>query len=283
MFGYSRDGYYKQAKRKAAESKKEELVVGKVKEKRKILPRIGTRKLYHLLKEEFAEEEVKVGRDKLFKMLKEQNMLIKKKHSYKVTTNSRHWMKKYPNLLKEGGTDNYCQIWVSDITYIRTDKGFCYLSLITEARSRKIIGYDVSNSLNNDGALRALRQALKSRNKALKTVHHSDRGYQYCSKEYVGLLREAGIDISMTENSDPYENALAERMNRTIKEEFLLAEKFKDMDIVLSIIKESVRLYNEERPHLSLGMKTPEMEYKKRITSVGLRPPEVILTNYFNN
>ena len=247
------------------------------------MPRIGTRKLYYLLKDEFTKEGIKVGRDKLFKMLKEQNMLIKKKRSYIQTTNSRHWMKKHPNMLKDEKSAKYDQIWVSDITYIRTEEGFCFLAMITEARTRKIVGYDVSRSLSNDGVIRALKQALKSRNKTLKTVHHSDRGFQYCSKEYVSLLIEAGIEISMTENSDPYENALAERMNRTIKEEFLLAEKFKNMDIVSAIIRESVRLYNEKRPHLSLGMNTPEMEYAKRITSVGLRPPEVILTNYFNN
>lgn len=283
MFGYSRDAYYKAAKREAEKGTKKEEVIKLVQRIRKKLPKIGTRKLHHLLKDELRGRSIKVGRDKIFDILRESNLLVKKKKRYVQTTNSKHWLRKYPNRAKEVKINRPEELWVSDITYVSTDDGFCYLTMITDAYSRKVMGYDVSNNLTNEGTINALNMAIKNREYRGKLLHHSDRGLQYCSKEYVELLNKNEIEISMTEKSDPYENALAERMNRTIKEEFLLVEKFKNIDIARATINESVKLYNKIRPHLSCGMLTPEEMHKKQLTSVGLRPPEVNLNNHFNN
>ena len=222
------------------------------------MPRLGTRKLYWLLKRKFKSEGLKVGRDKLFEILRKNKMLITKKRKYVQTTNSKHWLKKYPNLTVGIKVSRPEQIWVSDITYIAMEKGFCYLSLITDAYSRRIMGYDISNSLSTAGSLRALEMALRSKKYSGSLLHHSDRGLQYCSNEYTGLLRKNKIEISMTERSDPYENALAERMNRTIKEEFLLTEKFKDISLAEKTVKETVKIYNSKRPHMSCSMLTPD-------------------------
>jgi transposase InsO family protein len=221
------------------------------------MPRIGTRKLHCLLQGDFRESGIKLGRDGLFEVLRENHLLQKPKKHYIQTTNSKHMFRKYPNLVREIKVDRTEQVWVSDITYVRTEQGFCYLSMITDAYSRKIVGSAVSSSLSTEVCSRALEEALKSRKSTNKLIHHSDRGIQYCSKEYVGLLERNGIEISMTENGDPYENALAERMNRTIKEEFFGEGKFNDQWILGLVARDSIEIYNQERPHLSLGMKTP--------------------------
>ena len=224
---------------------------------RKRMPKIGTRKLYAVLQEQFAQTGIKVGRDGLFEVLRANQLLLKPKKRYIQTTNSKHWFHKYPNLIKGKQVERKEQVWVSDITYVRTEQGFCYLSMITDAYSRKIVGSAVSNSLSTELCSRALAEALRGRNTIEKLIHHSDRGIQYCSKEYVGMLEDNGIEISMTENGDPYENALAERMNRTIKEEFFGDGKFNDLRVLEMVAKESLVIYNQERPHLSLGMQTP--------------------------
>ncbi len=229
------------------------------------MPRIGTRKLYYILTDELKQEGIKLGRDKMFEILSKNNMLIKNRRRYVQTTNSKHWLKKYPNLIKGIEIDRPEKLWVSDITYIRTDDGFCYLTMITDAYSRKIVGYNISKSLGSEAALQALQMAIKDRKSSQELIHHSDRGLQYCSKEYVELLKRQKIRISMTEQSDPYENALAERMNRTIKEEFLLIEKFRDYQILEKTVAESVKIYNTERPHLSCGMQYPADVHDKRI------------------
>ena len=170
------------------------------------MPRIGTRKLYYLIKDDLQAMNIKLGRDVLFNFLRAEHLLIKPKRSYVKTTNSKHWMKKYPNLTKDIVITKPEQLWVSDITYIQTDSGHNYLSLITDAYSKKIMGYELLDNLTTAGPLKALESALKSRKYNHKLIHHSDRGLQYCSSEYVQKLRENEIEISMTENGDLYEN-----------------------------------------------------------------------------
>jgi putative transposase len=239
------------------EKEESERVIEMIKRIRKRMPRIGTRKMYHILKEEFEGKGIKIGRDKLFKILRKNHLLVTKRRRYIQTTNSKHWLKKYPNLIKGVEIDRPEKLWVSDITYIRTDDGFCYLTMITDGYSRKVVGYNTSKSLGTEGAIKALKMAIKNRQGKGELIHHSDRGLQYCSKEYVELLEKHQIRISMTEGSDPYENALAERMNRTIKEEFLVIEKFRDYQVLQKTVAESIDIYNMERPHLSCGMQYP--------------------------
>ena len=232
------------------------------------MPKLGTRKLYSLMARELQEEQIKVGRDKLFEILKKNALLQKKKRRYVRTTNSQHWLKKYPNIIKGIIINRSEQVWVSDITYIRTDEGYCYLSMITDAYSRKIMGSCLSKTLSAEGCLSALEEALGQRISESPLIHHSDRGLQYCSKEYVEKLRSNNIGISMTENSDPYENALAERMNKTMKEEFLCLESFRTFEIAKKVVSESINIYNEERPHLSWQMMKPAEVHSKIVNPI---------------
>lgn len=273
--GYSRQYYYKQEKDAAREESKKEKVKHFVDQQRKLLPRLGTRKLHYLIKDQLATSQLKFGRDKLFDLLREYGLLIKPQRRYIQTTMSKHWMKKWPNLVKGKVINEPDQVWVSDITYIKTEEGNCYLNMITDAFSRKIVGYAADHTMETESMINALKMAASERiNGEVKTIHHSDRGLQYCSKEYVELTGENNIQLSMTENSDPYENALAERMNRTIKEEFGLNRKLKSRQQVYDLIKESIVLYNQKRPHLALNMKTPDEVYNKKKS----RLPEAIGT-----
>jgi len=265
LFGLSRQSYYKREKLKIRSKEESEEVIEMVSQIRKRMPRIGTRKIYYLLKREFGVKGIKVGRDKLFKILRKNRLLITRRKRYIQTTNSKHWLKKYPNLIKGLAIDRSERLWVSDITYIRTDEGFCYLTMITDAYSRKIVGYTTSKTLGTEGTIEALKMAIKNKGSQGELIHHSDRGLQYCSREYVELLEKNQIRISMTEGSDPYENALAERMNRTIKEEFLLTGKIRDYELVEKTVTESVNIYNTERPHLSCAMQYPADVHKETI------------------
>lgn len=229
-------------------------------DQRKQLPRLGVRKLYHQIKSEFQELGLSIGRDKLFSILRDYDMLIKPKRRYIQTTISRHWLRKYPNLVKGLTIDRPEQVWVSDITYIKTEEGNCYLNMVTDAYSRKIMGYCIADSMDTEAMIKAFEMGLKNRKYPDQPlIHHSDRGLQYCSKEYIALSKDNKIITSMTEQSDPYENALAERMNRTLKEEFGLGSKLKSKQQAYSLTQEAIALYNNLRPHLSLKMKTPEM------------------------
>lgn len=232
------------------------------------MPRIGTRKLYYLIKDELINQNIKLGRDVLFNFLRAEHLLIKPKRSYVKTTNSKHWMKKYPNLIKEMEVTKPEQLWVSDITYIQTNGGHNYLSLITDAYSKKIMGYDLLDNLTTAGPLKALELALKSRKYKHDLVHHSDRGLQYCSAEYVNKLNENHVKISMTENGDPYENAIAERINGILKHEFLIKDGFKNHLEAVDVIKESIEIYNYERPHLSCEMLTPSQTHLQQTISI---------------
>ena len=267
MFGKSRQAYYQYEKSLLREELNKDLVVDLVLEERHFQPRIGVRKLHHLLGEAFQEYGLKVGRDKLFEILRENDLLVEPGKRYTVTTNSRHWLKKYNNLITGTTVERPDQVWVSDITYLRLVNGFCYLSLITDLYSHKIVGWHCSESLETDGCIKALEMALKGRrNQSLPLTHHSDRGMQYCSNAYTSLLREQGIAISMGEVGNPYENAVAERVNGILKTEFMLSETFQDVRLARMQAGEAVRIYNERRPHGSCQMMTPVQAYGQKGT-----------------
>ena len=232
---------------------------------RKLLPRLGTRKIYHLIRPGLEALGLKVGRDKLFDWMREYGLLVKPRKRYVQTTMSKHWMRKYPNLVRDMDITSPEQVWVSDITYIATEEGNCYLNMVTDAYSRKIVGYTLDDNMEAANMVAALKMALLGKRSGNCTIHHSDRGTQYCSREYVGTAEASGIRMSMTEQSDPYENALAERMNRTIKEEFGLDGRVKTRQQAREVVKEAVELYNERRPHLSLQMNTPSRVHQTKI------------------
>ena len=229
------------------------------------MPRLGTRKIYHLIKERLDLRGIKFGRDKLFNLLREYDLLIKPPRRYIQTTMSKHWLRKWPNIVKNITIQEPDQVWVSDITYIKTEQGNCYLNMITDAYSRKIVGYALDDNMEAESMINALKMANAQKvNFRIQTIHHSDRGLQYCSKEYAHLTEKNNIKLSMTENSDPYENALAERMNRTIKEEFGMNRPLASKEQLKELLKESIDLYNKRRPHLALKMKTPNEVYQKK-------------------
>ncbi len=245
---------------------KQEAVKQLVDRERKLLPRVGTRKLHYLIQKDLVHQELKCGRDKLFTLMKHYGLQIKPRRRYTQTTMSKHWLRKWPNIIKDKKVQHPDEVWVSDITYIKTQQGNCYLNMITDAYSRKIIGFAVDDTMETESMIGALKMATQQRqNHQVPTIHHSDRGLQYCSKDYELLTRKNNIRLSMTENGDPYENALAERMNRTIKEEFGMDKILKGKEQVKQLVAESVFLYNNKRPHLALKMKTPEQVYQTKI------------------
>jgi len=229
---------------------------------RQSMPRIGTRKLYHLLSDKL--QLIKIGRDKFFDILRANHLLIQPKRSYHITTNSHHRFRKHKNQLLDLQINKPEQVWVSDITYIGKREKPCYLSLITDAYSKKIVGYNVSDNLNTESSLVALKLAIKQRkNDEIPLIHHSDRGLQYCANEYQKVLSKHRIIPSMTQNSDPYENAVAERINGILKQEFYIDRYNKELPIMKQIIKETVMIYNEKRPHLSNHMLTPNQMHQQ--------------------
>lgn len=264
LLGFSRQAFYKQKVDRQKRLKEllevRELVMGI----RNRMPRIGTRKLLYLLEDDLRKSNIKMGRDVFFDFLRAEHLLIKPKRSYIKTTNSKHWMKKYPNLVEGQLIQRPEQVWVSDITYIKANDKHQYLSLVTDAYSKKIMGYELNPDLSVEGPLKALHMALKNRKyPTLKLIHHSDRGLQYCSADYVEKLKSNKIQISMTQNGDPYENAVAERINGILKYEFLLIDGFRDHLEAVSTINDSIKIYNQERPHLSCAMLTPEQAHKQ--------------------
>jgi len=263
--GYSRQYFYKHCKEqglKAAEAAQVKKLVDK---ERKVLSRLGGRKLHHQIKDSLKAQGIKFGRDKLFALLRKNGMLIQPKRRYIQTTMSKHWLRKYPNLIKDIVVKRPDEIWVSDITYLKTDEGNCYLNMVTDAYSRKIMGYAIADNMEAAQMKQAFQMAVKNREGAdHPLIHHSDRGLQYCSAEYTSIADKHQIKMSMTENSDPYENALAERMNRTLKEEFGLGNVLKSKLQAKILAQEAIYLYNNYRPHLSLKMKTPQSVYKQK-------------------
>lgn len=226
---------------------------------RRLQPAIGGRKLYVLLQPFLFEHGIKTGRDALFDLLAAHRLLIRKRKRRVTTTQSFHWLRKYPNRIRDIAALQPNHIWVSDITYCPTDAGFAYISFITDAYSRKVVGYHVADTLEAIHTMEALQMAISQASAPLAgLIHHSDRGVQYCSAEYVKLLHVNHITISMTENGDPLENALAERVNGIIKQEFLSHYTFKQPSEVREILRQSIHTYNTQRPHMSCNMLTPE-------------------------
>ena len=226
---------------------------------RREIPGLGTHKLHHLLGSSFRASDIKMGRDKLHKLLASHNQLVKRKRMVPRTTHSDHRLKKYPNLFKDIEITRTESAWVCDLTYICVGHDFNYLSLITDAHSRKIVGYCLHPFLSAEGCLKALDMAIEHRTKKDEPlVHHSDRGTQYCSFQYVNKLRHAGIMISMTDNGDPYENAMAERVNGILKADFRLNRVFKSHAEALLAVNLAIDNYNKVRPHMSCGYLTPD-------------------------
>lgn len=228
---------------------------------RAVMPRLGTRKAYHILGAPL--QALHVGRDKLFRILKANDMLIKPKRNYRITTDSHHRFRKHGNLIENMPLVQPEQVWVSDITYIGGRDRNCYLALVTDAYSKKIMGYDVSSSLATDGSLRALNMAIKQRKYKRSLIHHSDRGLQYCSNHYQAMLQKKKIKPSMTESYDPYANAIAERVNGILKQEFLLEEHHVNIQTMKSLVEDAIHIYNTKRPHWSCYMKTPEQMHQQ--------------------
>ncbi len=263
LFGKTRHAYYDRQWRVSDQGLKDEIVLQNVLSIRKELPRLGTVKLHMKLKDVLESHEIKIGRDYLFDLMRDHNLQIRMRKRNTVTTDSRHWMHKYANLVKGLEVHRPEQLWVSDITYIRLRDKWGYLSLVTDAYSRQIMGFSFRTDLSAKGCVDALEMALKSRlypNSAL--IHHSDRGSQYCSKAYVDILMDEKMAISMTENGDPYENALAERVNRTIKSEFELYSSRKGLKETTNKIRASIKAYNGSRPHSSIDFLTPEQAHQ---------------------
>ena len=268
MFGISRQVYYRSKKRRIRKQDLSAEIIGLVMDVRMKMPRIGARKLYHILKESL--EALSVGRDKLFQILKANHLLVKPKRSYHITTNSHHRFRKHKDLTIDMKVSRPEQLWVSDITYLGNRKQPCYLALVTDAYSKKIVGYDVSNSLSMEGSLRALKMAISKRiYKKDMLIHHSDRGLQYCCDEYQQTLIKNNINCSMTESYDPYRNAVAERVNGILKQEFIVIREGVKLSEMKKMVSESVNIYNNIRPHHACFMNTPK--YMHRQSKIEIR------------
>ena len=261
LFGRSRQAYYQRNKYNYKEEVKEELLLQLVNKERVLMPKIGGRKLLEQIQPRLPTE-LSIGRDSFFNFLRRHGLLVGKRRRRVKTTFSNHWLHKYPNLIKELVPIRANQLWVSDITYVETSTGFVYLSLITDAYSRKIIGWAIGETLEAKYTIEALRMALKQVPKGTEgLIHHSDRGVQYCCGEYVKILKKNHVQISMTENGDPRENAIAERVNGILKDEWLNQMKLSSIEDAIRELKRIVQIYNTCRPHSSLDMKTPEFAH----------------------
>ena len=267
LLGVTRQAVYQREKRTERRSAELAPVKGLVMDLRRFMPRVGGRKLYFMLKPTLEERGIKLGRDGFFDYLRDHRLLVQPVKRYTKTTHSKHWMRKHPNRLEGTEINRAEQAFVSDITYVETEEGVHYLSLVTDAYSRKIMGYEVSEDMRAESVVKALRLATRQRKTHRSLIHHSDRGLQYCSAIYQQELNRHGMTPSMTDGYDCYQNALAERVNGILKQEFLLY-KCRTMQDLKSLVQESVDIYNRLRPHLSLGMKTPEQVHEKATSMV---------------
>jgi transposase InsO family protein len=261
-FKYTRSAYYKSLKCHEKNSFSEELILDLVQEERRLQPRIGGKKLYFMLNSDIHDIYPHFGRDKFFRFLGKHDLLVERKRQYCKTTNSWHHFHKYGNIIKDLDISRPNQVWASDITYLRTENGFVYLSLLTDMYSRKIVGWSLSASLAVEGSIQALKKSLRQNPLKKALVHHSDRGIQYCCKDYVKILNKNKIKISMTEENHCYENAMAERVNGILKDEYLLDRTFKDFKHAEKSCQEAIKLYNTRRPHWALKFKTPEQVHQ---------------------
>ena len=268
--GISRQAHYKGVACERRRKEQHTTVVAMVRDQRRNQPRIGTRKLHHMLHEPLQRQGIKIGRDAMFDVLRDASMLVPALRAFHKTTNSRHFYRRHPNLLKDGPAKvvpTGCeQVWVADVTYLRTQEKMVYVSLITDAYSRKIMGWHVHDGLGTDQVSKAFKMALRQRQTSQPLVHHSDRGIQYCSAEYQRIHARHRIACSMTDGYDCYQNALAERINGILKMEYLLQTPA-DLQQAKRMVRESVRLYNEARPHLSLEYETPDAIHRASLAA----------------
>ncbi len=269
--GMSRQAYYQGQQRHAQRERRAETVVQLVRDRRVRQPRLGTRKLHHVLREPLARSGIELGRDALFDVLRNARLLVPPRRAYHKTTDSHHRFRRHPNLLK-AGEQQVCamaseQVWVADITYLPTADKFVYLSLVTDAYSRKIVGWHVHHSLQTEPVAQALKMALRGRQSDQRLVHHSDRGIQYCSSYYQAIHQRHGLRCSMTDGYDCYQNALAERVNGILKGELLL-QRPTNLEQARRMVRESIQIYNAERPHLSLKMQTPDAVHRASLAGI---------------
>lgn len=265
LFGITRQAYYKNIRHQKKTITEDHIVLQLVSAIRKDHPRMGGRKLYFMIKEDLNRLNIKIGRDALFDLLAAEHLLVQRRKRKHITTNSNHWYRKYPNLIKNLVPNGPNQIWVSDITYIRTKQEFLYLFLITDAYSKKILGYRLAKNLDSTHAVNSLQDAIKNTCQPISgLIHHSDRGIQYCSKEYTDLLNKHAISISMTENGDPLENPIAERINGILKDEYLYDKINNHNNLDIIELSKSIEKYNTLRPHLSCEMLTPQQAHRAK-------------------
>lgn len=263
LFGLSRQAWYAAARRREKKCFEQDLVLGEVRRIRRQIPGIGTAKLHDLMKDFVRGHQIKLGRDKLHKLLKDNNLLSQRKDRRVRTTNSEHCYYKYPNRAKNLIPKRSNTLWVADMTYIPLGSNFVYLSVILDAYSRKIVGWHLDKTMQAQGSVQALDMALLSRtNPSQPLIHHSDRGVQYCSWKYVNRLRNENVSISMAESGDPNENAMAERVFRTLKEDFKL-RGFLSFSAASNSIERAIHAYNNLRPHASIGYLTPNQAHRR--------------------
>ena len=279
-FGVTRQAYYQHNWNGISTSIEEELIIQEVLRIRQNHRRMGCRKLYEMLQDFMLQHHIKMGRDALFTMLAAHSLLIRKRKRKIQTTQSLHWLRKYPNLIRNFIPTAINQLWVSDITYWKIKDDYVYISFITDAFSRKIVGYNVASTLEAVESISSLRMAFSAlgAESHSQLVHHSDRGVQYCSSQYVKLLQDYDVQISMTENGDPLENAIAERINGIIKEEYLNTYEIENIKQAKQLLKDVVNLYNNERPHMSIGNLTPNQIHHSNNTIT----PEKLWKNYYH-
>lgn len=274
-WGISRQAHYAGLQRQQARQVQADQVVSAVQGVRIRQPRLGTRKLHHLLHPQWQAAGAGLGRDALFDLLRQRRLLVPRQRAYHKTTDSHHHYRRHPNLLKTGADQVIAtaaeQVWVADITYLPTGEGKpVYLSLVTDAYSRKIVGWQVHDSLHAEPVGQALKRALSTRTTRQPLVHHSDRGIQYASDHYQRIHQKQSLTCSMTDGYDCYQNALAERVNGILKGELLL-HRPQNLEQARTMVKESIAIYNGERPHLALKMKTPNVVHRASVTEQ-LRP-----------
>lgn len=279
LLGVTRQAYYQHFWHQEQYVFEDELIVSEVMKIRKNHRHIGGRKLYELLQPFLIEHQIKMGRDRLFDVLSANYLLVKRRRKQTITTNSYHRFKKYPNLIRNFIPTEPNQLWVSDITYWKIATGFVYISFITDAYSRKIVGSHVAQTMEAVETMEALKIAISGLRKGpgchFQLTHHSDRGMQYCSDKYVKLLESNNIGISMTENGDPLENAIAERVNGIIKEEYLNDYQVDNLEVAKELLEAVIKLYNNERPHMSIGNLTPNQVHQNNIKT------EKLWKNYY--
>jgi len=265
LFGVTRQACYQYQWSFMEQSTEDTLLLILIKEIRYRHPRLGGRKLYELLQQSLLEHQIKMGRDALFDLLSRYGLLVRKRKRRIYTTQSFHHYKKHSNLIKNKPMPIKAnEIWVSDITYLKTANGFVYVSFITDAYSRKIVGYYVADTLEAVHSIEALKMALSSFTEPLPNlIHHSDRGVQYCCDAYVKMLEGHQVQISMTESGDPLDNAIAERVNGILKDEYLLNKQILNLLDAEKELSKSVKMYNTERPHMSINMLTPDEAHQK--------------------